>query len=151
MEHSNEPSILKILIDVSEYERLKHIEAKYIEIQHSTPKSENQIGKGDDIGQTSLLIPPTVGSEFVEETKFNPIHYNVPVNKSDLNSTFDEKRLLTFVPKNHIKTAKFLLKEFEKRGDELTWNSSGTIFIQKIALPGSNIFNLFPLLFKKKL
>jgi hypothetical protein len=35
----------------------------------------------------------------------------------------DEKRLLTLVPKGHKKNAKILLKKFDERGSELTWNT----------------------------
>jgi hypothetical protein len=35
----------------------------------------------------------------------------------------DEKRLLTLVPKGHKKNARLLLKQFDERGSELTWNS----------------------------
>ena len=41
-----------------------------------------------------------------------------------------------------------MLDEFDKRANELTWNPSGTIFIDQVAIPGSNLFTLFPLLFK---
>jgi hypothetical protein len=52
------------------------------------------------------------------------------------------------VPKGLKKNAQHLLEEFDKRGSELTWNSSGIIFIDQVAIPGSNLFTLFPLLFK---
>lgn len=52
------------------------------------------------------------------------------------------------MPKGLKKNAKFLLDQFDKRGNELTWNSSGTIFIDQVGVPGSNLFTLFPLLFK---
>jgi hypothetical protein len=32
----------------------------------------------------------------------------------------------------------------------LTWDSNGTIFIDQVSIPGSNMFLTFPLLFKKK-
>lgn len=35
-------------------------------------------------------------------------------------------------------------------GNELTWSSSGTIFIDGISIPDSNIFQLFPYLFRAK-
>ena len=60
----------------------------------------------------------------------------------------DEKQLLLLVPKGLKKNALHLLQEFDKRGNELTWNSSGTIFIDQVAIPGSNLFTLFPFLFK---
>jgi hypothetical protein len=60
----------------------------------------------------------------------------------------DEKQLLLLVPKGLKKNAQHLLEEFDKRGNELTWNSSGTIFVDQVAVPGSNLFTVFPLLFK---
>ena len=53
------------------------------------------------------------------------------------------------MPKGLKKNAKFLLDQFDKRGNELTWNSSGTIFIDQKSLPESNIYDLFPKLFRK--
>jgi hypothetical protein len=35
----------------------------------------------------------------------------------------DERRLLALVPKGQKKKAKYLLNEFNERGDELTWNT----------------------------
>ncbi len=43
----------------------------------------------------------------------------------------DERRLLTLVPKGHKKNARILLKEFDERGNELTWNSGFTYLIAK--------------------
>jgi hypothetical protein len=55
---------------------------------------------------------------------------------------------LTLVPKGHKKNAKILLNEFDQRGSELTWNSDGVIFINQVSVPGSNIFEIFPFVFK---
>ena len=46
--------------------------------------------------------------------------------------------------------ANTLLEQFNNRGDELTWNSDGVIFIDQISIPNSDIFVLFPYLFKTK-
>jgi hypothetical protein len=48
------------------------------------------------------------------------------------------------------KNASELLKIFDKSGEQLTYNSTGSIFIDQVAVPNSNIFELFPLLFKAK-
>jgi hypothetical protein len=47
------------------------------------------------------------------------------------------------------RNAKNLLKEFDKRANELTWNSEGVIFIDQVGIPGSNMFKIYPLLFTK--
>jgi hypothetical protein len=43
-----------------------------------------------------------------------------------------------------------LLQQFDKRGNELTWNSDGIIFIDQVSIPNSDIYILFPYLFKRK-
>lgn len=161
MEHSSEPNIKKILIDFSEYERLKHIESKYIELQnHQKKESFNQIGKGnpdsnddeeddDDDNISNNLYPPYVTKES-KIKHFPSVNYDSQITKNDLNDAFDENRLLALIPKRFRKNAKTLLTEFNKRADEITWNSSGTIFINQTALPSSNIYIFFPLLFKKQ-
>jgi hypothetical protein len=62
----------------------------------------------------------------------------------------DEKRILKLIPKGNKKAAKILLSEFNARGNELTWDSNGTLFIDQVSIPGSNMYFLFPILFKKK-
>lgn len=62
----------------------------------------------------------------------------------------DEKRLLKYVPSKYHRQATTLLKQFDNRGNELTWNSNGTIFIDQTSIPESNMFELFPNLFKPK-
>ena len=42
------------------------------------------------------------------------------------------------------------MKKFDQRGNELTWNSDGIIFVDQTSIPNSDIYILFPYLFKKK-
>ena len=72
------------------------------------------------------------------------------IKKSDENDKFDAKQLLVLIPKGKKKNAKRLLSEFEERPNELTWSSDGIIFIDQIAVPNSNIYTIFPMLFKKR-
>jgi hypothetical protein len=53
------------------------------------------------------------------------------------------------VPHRFKKNASELIRIFDKKGEELTYNSNGTLFIDQVAIPNSNIFELFPLLFKR--
>lgn len=57
---------------------------------------------------------------------------------------------MKLIPKGNKKAAKILLSEFNARGNELTWDSNGTLFIDQVSIPGSNMYFLFPILFKKK-
>jgi hypothetical protein len=54
------------------------------------------------------------------------------------------------VPPRHRKQAQTLLQQFDSRGNELTWNSDGIIFVDQTSIPESNIFSVFPYLFKSK-
>ena len=95
------------------------------------------------------LSPPStsvIGS--VQTTP--PLPFDVKRFKNDDNDSFDEKQLMKCVPPKFKKQASILLKQFDERGDELTWNSDGVIFIDQISIPQSNIYELFPYLFKVK-
>ena len=52
------------------------------------------------------------------------------------------------MPHRYKKNASELLAFIDKNGEQLTFNSNGTLFIDQVAIPNSNIFELFPLLFK---
>ena len=62
----------------------------------------------------------------------------------------DEEKLVKLVPPKHRRQAATLLRQFDARGNELTWNSDGIIFIDQTSIPNSNIYVLFPYLFKHK-
>lgn len=68
-----------------------------------------------------------------------------------MNDQFDEQALLKKVPKPFKKNAALLLKEFDQRPNEITWDSAGHIYIDEKVLPTANIFELFPRLFSKRL
>lgn len=170
MEHSTDLSIRKILIDYSEYERLKHIEEQFINsnktqrvksFQNSSKKVQDQTGEGQlgnqggegssstEVSASSIQPPTSTLEPTAIQSNSSVLHYDVNLLKNDLNDAFDESKLLTLIPKLYLKNAKTLLKEFNTRSSELTWNSSGTLFINQSAVPLSNIFVLFPLLFKR--
>ena len=93
---------------------------------------------------------PTVVT--VEASNTNPpIHFSTPITETDMNDTFDEQALLKKVPKPFKEKAKTLLKTFDERPNELTWDASGHIYIDEKVIPNCNIFELFPSLFRKKI
>ena len=57
---------------------------------------------------------------------------------------------MKLTPPKYRRQARNLLEQFSSRGNELTWNSDGIIFIDQISIPNSDIFVLFPYLFKAK-
>lgn len=117
----------------------------------------NQLGLGFEktsspiqYNETQSLLPPVIS----KDTNVNHIQsdnlFNQSILKNDINDDFDESRLLSFVPKSKQNKARELLKKFDERGSELTWNSSGIIFVNQVAIPNSNIFLCFPYLYKQK-
>jgi hypothetical protein len=43
-----------------------------------------------------------------------------------------------------------LINYFNKNPEQITWNSSGVIFIDQVSIPNSNIFQIFHCLFDPK-
>lgn len=97
--------------------------------------------------QTTSLLPPV--AEVESTTKHPDLLFPSLIKKDDLNDEFDEIQLLNLINSKNKSKAKHLLEEFDKRGNELTWNSSGVLFIDQDAVPNTNFFILFPLLFKR--
>lgn len=74
---------------------------------------------------------------------------SIVIHKSQQNDNFDNERLINLVPAMFRERAKKLIKELMPFSSDLTWNSSGTIFLDQNSLPSSNIFQIFPYLFKR--
>ena len=79
-----------------------------------------------------------------------PKLYDFTLTKTDLNDRADEKKVLHCVPKKHWPNAIRLLQAFEQYPNSLTYDCSGTIYVDQTAIPESNIYILMPHLFKKK-
>ena len=94
-------------------------------------------------------IEPTVVTVDASNTT-PPPHFSTPIVETDMNDSFDEQALLKKVPKPFKKNATLLLKEFDQRPNELTWDSNGNIYIDEKSLPNASIFVLFPRLFSKR-
>lgn len=111
------------------------------------PKTADSSQYPTSIWQPSNFLPPVAEAETINNSQQLP--FPNLILKDDLNDQFDEIELLRRIPKAHKDNALKLLKFFDDRANELTWNSSGVIFIDQVALPNTNIFVLFPYLFKK--
>ena len=92
---------------------------------------------------------PTIVTVATSNTE-TPSHFTTPIVETDMNDSFDEVNLLKKIPKPFKKNAALLLKEFDKRPNELTWDSNGHIYIEEKVIPNANIFVLFPRLFSKR-
>ena len=97
--------------------------------------------------QNYNLGPPAQLS--IEDPNTNPeLPYKISQTKDDLNDKFDETHLLKTLPPKFRRLGQILLKEFDKKSNEVTWMPNGTLLIDQISIPQSNIFFIFPLLFK---
>ena len=80
-----------------------------------------------------------------------PVTFANPIFETDMNDSFDEEALLKKIPKPFRQNAISLLKTFDERPNEITWDSSGHIYLDEKVLPNATIFILLPALFRKKL
>lgn len=115
----------------------------------------NKTSQENDVRQEIALaqIPRPVelpGCIVVPEKTAPPINYDVQAFQNDPNDGFDEKYLLRQVPKKSQAQAQNLLKVLNERANELTWSSSGSVFVDGTSIPNSDIFKIFPSLFKKQ-
>ena len=62
----------------------------------------------------------------------------------------DVQHLINITPSGSKRKASNLLKKIESLPNELTFDSFGRIIINGVGIPGSNIYVIFPLLFKNK-
>ena len=92
---------------------------------------------------------PTVVTVDASDTT-PPPHFSTPIVETDMNDSFDEQALLKKIPKPFKQNASRLLKEFDQRPNELTWDSNGHIYIDEKAIPNASIFVLFPRLFSRR-
>jgi hypothetical protein len=89
-------------------------------------------------------------ANIVSAVKETVLPYDNIIINTDENDSFDEEKLLKLLPFESRKHATQLLSEFDDRGNEITWNPNGIIFIDQVAIPQSNIYQLLPLLFQRK-
>lgn len=92
--------------------------------------------------------PPVAAGQ--DDSVEPPVNYDNTITKTDLNDKADERKVLHCVPKKYWPNAIRLLRAFDEKSEQLTYDCSGTIYVDQVAIPGSNIFLFMPLLFKKK-
>lgn len=83
----------------------------------------------------------------MQKSNFDFQQYDVPLHKNDENDSFDERVLLQHVPEKDKQHAKTLIQFFNKYPEQITWNKEGTIFIDQVSIPDSNIYRIFHCLF----
>lgn len=157
MESDEDPLRVKFVVSSLEFERFKYYEKKCQELSEELEKlklkNSEQVGGGKYVVEPYIHDPLTTPAlnEVTDTEKPTLINYGVPIVKDDDNDDYDESALLHLIPESHQFNANFLLKKIDSRASELTWNSSGVVFIDKYSIPDSNIFMIYPHLFKNSL
>lgn len=152
-EESSEPNYNRTLIGggLTKKQKSLHLEPQHLkQIAHLVKKEIFSIKPVPTITtwRNYDRAEPTVTS--VGYPQVIPLNYAVEIEKSNLNDKYDEKKLLSKVPREHIRNALELLKAFEDQPNEISFDSQGTIFINEESIPESNIYKFFPLLFRKR-
>ncbi len=150
MESDEDPLLVKFLISSLEFEKLKYYESKCHELSAELEKfklnnAEQADGGKYVVGPNVIDSLETPALSEVTDTGKPLINYGVVITKNDDN----ESALLDLVPEKEQFIAKFLLHKIDERASELTWNSSGVVFIDKFSIPNSNFFVIYPYLFRK--
>ena len=156
MESDDDPLLVKFLISSLEFEKLKYFETKCSELSAELEKlklhNSEQLGGGNYVVESNSTDSlKTATLKEVNDGQKPLINYSVPLSKNIDYDHYDESALLHLVPQKDQFSANFLLQKIDDRGSELTWNSSGTVFIDKVSIPNSNMFYIYPYLFKKSM
>ena len=94
------------------------------------------------------ISEPTITSQVVSAAGIPPEPFGSNITHNDLADQFDANHLLKAIPKRFKLKAETLLKAFDERAAEFTFNTDGIVFIDGVSLPGTNFFHLLPALFK---
>jgi hypothetical protein len=130
----------KFLVDLTE------LVAKQLEKKFKFPENVQQGNGSNDL---ITEIPEEISPGTEEPLDSDSLPVSSTVHKSVLHDSFDDEKLLKDVPKPFQHKAQKLLEQLKKHPGEITWQSNGTIFLNQSSLFDSNIFILFPKLFKK--
>jgi|LakMenE18May11ns_1017448.scaffolds.fasta_scaffold9749403_1 hypothetical protein len=158
MESEEDPLKVKFILSSLEFEKLKYYEKKYRELTLLVDKLKLENSQFQQVGSGNFVIEPNALDQLetpvLQEYPNSDqplINYSVSMIKNDDNDNYDESALLHLIPEKDKFNAKCLLSKLETRGSELTWNSSGVVFIDNISIPNSNVFMIYPHLFQKSL
>jgi len=91
----------------------------------------------------------TFGAEVLPSHTLPPLKFDTQVEANISHDPSDEKLLLAKVPKEFHKKAGHLIQSISELANEITYDSSGTVYINQSSIPGSNFYKIFPKLFAK--
>lgn len=134
----------------SESDLIKHItELVTQQIQSHLQSSPQTIFFQEGKGANDLIseIPDPIVEDPLNPDLQPP---SIVIQKSQPHDNFDDERLINSVPSKFRERAKKLIEKLAPFKSDLTWDASGTIFLDQESLPSSNIFKTFPFLFERK-
>lgn len=125
---------------------------------HLTTPDENlslshQTGTGSDdlipnIEPPSLQVEQDI-PKLIDEPTSAPLSFNHTVHpKSKQSSPEGDQTLLNLLPARFKSRGEKLLSSLQEYPDSITWADSGFVTINHISIPNSNIYEIFPKLFK---
>lgn len=131
----------------------KIIEEKINEFLESYGKKLTNVKKKTQTGRGDLVvIPPLMTEEDNTNTKLLNIEKTTTntFQKSQQQHEGDEEKILTNIPSNFTSKAKKLLHFIYANPLSLSWDTDGVVTLHGTNIPGSNIYEIFPALYKKQ-
>lgn len=89
-------------------------------------------------------------SNVVPENTTPPNSFGTTIGQNDLSDSFDCQKVLKKVPKTSESKARILLEKIGQRPNDITFDSKGVLYINQESIPDSNVFVIFPYLFKQR-
>ena len=114
---------------------------------YALQSKNNQKGEGLNSINSDLLNP--LPKEVEPET--DPLIFGAIIShKSSEHDKFDHSSIISKLPKAYQERATKRLEVFDNHPSQLTFNETGTLFINGNVISQSNFFNLLPHLFSHK-
>lgn len=109
-------------------------------------KSKNQTGKGDLVEIPAGEVPPT---ESLDTNLLNIEKASTNTRQaSQQQHEGDKEKILESIPSLFKKKANILLHHFYANPMSVSWDTAGNLFVTGTNIPGSNIYEIFPALYK---
>ena len=136
-----DPSVIQIITQ----QVIDSLKSAYTVVPNVPENS--QLGEGLNTINSDLLNPLPIEID----PKTDPLPF-VPIiiHKSKEHDQFDHTALIAKLPKLYQERATKLLEVFDNHADQITFNETGTIFLNGTAVVNSNFFQILPYLFSTK-
>ena len=100
-----------------------------------------------DLPSPSSDVEQDISKEYNSPTTA-PAGTDVVIHKSKQSSEIADQSLINILPGRFKNRGTKLLQSLANFPSTLTWSNTGTVFINQLSVPNSNIYEIFPKLFK---